>query len=374
MTFTVKQPPHRGDDEEAEIDLIELVKVLAGRWKLLVFGPLAAGVCAFGISSLIPPTYTARTTLLPPQQQGGATAALSQLGALAGLAGATAGIKNPSDQYVAMLQSVTVADRIIGEFNLMAVYEASFREDARKTLSDKVSIAAGKKDGLITVEVDDHDPSRAAAMANAYVEGLRHVTSNLAVTEAQQRRVFFEQQLQRTKTDLANAQLALQASGINQGALKTEPQAAASSYARLLAEATAAEVQLHVLRGMVAESSPEFLQQRSTLAALRTQISRAEQREDVRGGSDYVAKYREFKYHEALFDLFARQYELARVDESREGMLIQVLDQATPPERKSKPRRASIAVLTMLAAGCSLGLFVLVRHRKWISSREIGEQ
>lgn len=356
--------PHPDYVEDAGIDLIEIAEALAQRWKLLVFAPLAAGICAFGIASLLLPTFTARTTLLPPQQQqSSAAVALSQLGALAGLAGSAAGLRTPGDQYVAILQSVTVADRIIDDFDLMTVYESKFRQDARKALSNNVTVATGKKDGLITIEVDDHDPKRAAAMANAYVEAMRHVTSNLAVTEAQQRRVFFEQHLQRAKADLTSAQVALQASGINEGTLKTEPQTAAAGYARLLAEATAAEVQLQVLKGMVSETSPEYTRQRATVAALRAQISRAEQRDDVRGDSDYVAKYREFKYREALFDLFARQYEVAKVDESREGALIQVLDPATPPERKSKPRRALIAASAALGAGFILSSAIIVGMR-----------
>lgn len=350
---------HPEPTETTDIGLLEFLKMLAVRWKLILLGPLVAGTCAFGIASLLPPVFTARTTILPPQQNN-AAAALSQLGALAGLAGAAGGIKNPADQYVAMLESATIADRIIEQFKLMQVYEAELREDARRALQANVSVLLGKKDGLISIEVDDHDPARAAAMANAFVESLRYVTSNLAVTEAQQRRAFFEQQLQRTKNDLTTAQIALQGTGINQGTLKTEPQSAAAGYARLLAEATAAEVQLQVLRGMVSENSPEYTQQRAMLTALRAQISRAEQKEDVRGGSDYVGRYRDFKYQEALFELFARQYELAKLDESREGMLIQVLDTALPPERKSKPRRALIAMAVTLMVGMLLVLSTLL--------------
>jgi len=356
------RPVH--DEADDEIDLFELLKVLASHWKLLVLGSLATGMVAFGVASLIPPTFTAQTTMLPPQQQqSSAVAALSQLGALAGLAGGAAGIKSPADQYIALMQSVTVADRIIDEFKLMDLYEAKFRQDARKQLAGSVRINAGKKDGLITVEVDDRDPARAAAMANAYVAGLRYVTSTLAVSEAQQRRAFFETQLQQTRDKLTRAQIALQGSGINQGTLKTEPKAAAEGYARLRAELTSAEVRLQTMQRMLAENSPELLQQQAMLTALRGEIQRLERKDAPNGQSDeYITKYREFKYQETLFDLFARQYELARLDESREGALIQVLDVATPPERKSKPKRGSIAIVTTILAGMLLSGFVLIRQ------------
>ena len=278
------------------------------------------------------------------------------------MAGATGVVRAPADQYVALMQSVTVSDRIIDKFNLMQEYEAKLRMHARKTLAGNVRITVGKKDGLITVEVDDKSPQRAADMANQYVDELRYMTSTIALSEAQQRRVFFEHQLQQTKDKLTAAQQALQASGFGQGAIKAEPRAAAEGYARLRAEVTAAEVRLQGMRGSLADDAPEMRQQQATLTALRSQLTRLEQASDVNGGPDYVSKYREFKYQETLFDLFARQYELARVDESREGALIQVVDRAAPPEWKSKPKRAITAIVVALATALLLVVAVLARH------------
>jgi capsule polysaccharide export protein KpsE/RkpR len=199
-------------------------------------------------------------------------------------------------------------------------------------------------------------------MANAYVEELRRMTSVLAVSEAQQRRVFFEKELKEARDQLARAQQELQASGFNVGALRAEPRAAAESYARLKAEITSAEVRAHVLRGSLADSSPEVQRQLAQLSALRTQLARLEQASNANVGPDYLTKYREFKYRETLFELFARQYEMARVDESREGALIQVVDVAVTPEYKSKPNRLLIAVAATLLSLLLLGMFILVRQ------------
>jgi uncharacterized protein involved in exopolysaccharide biosynthesis len=355
-------------DEGTGISPSDAARLLAARWKLLLLGPILAGLAAFGIASLIPPTFTAKTTLLPPQQsQSSAATALSQLGALAGLAGGTAAIRSPADQYVALMQSVSVTDRIVEEFKLLDVYDVRFREDARRELANNVRISAGKKDGLIVVEVDDGDRDRAAAIANALVAGLRQVTSNLAISEAQQRRVFFETQLQQAKEKLTLAQIALQASGINEGALKAEPKAAAEGYARLRAELTSAEIRFQAMRRILAENSPELSQQQAVLRALRDEIDRLERQVSVnRQSDDYITKYREFKYQETLFELLARQYELARLDESREGALIQVVDVATSPERKSKPKRGAIAMITTLLTGISIA-FVILARRAWLS-------
>ena len=349
------------DDEG--MDLFELLSLFRRHLKWLVAGPVLAGLLAFGITSLMAPTFTATTTFLPPQQQQSAAAsALASLGPLAALAGATGVVRAPADQYVALMQSVTVTDRIIDKFNLMQEYEAKLRMHARKTLSLSVRITVGKKDGLITVEVDDKSPQRAADLANQYVDELRYMTSTIAVSEAQQRRVFFEHQLQQTKDKLTAAQQALQASGLGQGAIKAEPKAAAEGYARLRAEVTSAEVRLQGTRGSLADDAPEVRQQQATLAALRGQLARLEQASNVSGGPDYVSKYREFKYQETLFDLFARQYELARVDESREGALIQVVDRAAPPEWKSKPKRAIFAIMAALVTALLLVVAVMARH------------
>jgi uncharacterized protein involved in exopolysaccharide biosynthesis len=349
--------------EQVEASLLDIALPLARHWKLLLVGPVVAGVLALAITFLIPNTYTSRTVFMPPQQQQSAAASVvSQLGALSGLAGAAAGIKSPADQYVTLLQSATVADRLIDEFKLLQVYDAQYRFRAREQLARNVRVALGKKDGLITIEVDDEDPQRAAAMANRHVDELRRLTGQLALTEAQQRRVFFETQLTQTRDRLTQAQQALQASGFSQGALKTDARAAAEGYARLRAEVTATEVRLQTLRRNLVDTTPEVQQAVSTLGALRAQLGKLEGSSDLAGAPDYVSKFREFKYQETLFDLFARQYELARLDESREGALIQVVDVAQPAEWKSRPKRALIAGATSLVSLLILALFVAVRH------------
>jgi uncharacterized protein involved in exopolysaccharide biosynthesis len=351
---------HDDFDDDA-LPLSELVAPLLAHWRLLAAVTVISGLLAYGVTLLMTPVFTARTTFLPPQQQQSvAAAALSQLGGLAGLVGG--GARTPADQYVALMQSVTVQDRLVDRFKLQEVYETKFRVDTRKVLEQNSRITVGKKDGLVSVEVDDTSPQRAADIANRYVEELRRLTTVLAVSEAQQRRVFFERELKATRDQLTAAQQSLQASGFSEGALKAEPRAAADNYARLRAEMTSADVRLKTLRGTLADQAPEVQTQLATLAALRAELARAEAATQVSVGPDYISKYREFKYQETLFDLFSRQYELARVDESREGALIQVLDPATPPERRSKPKRLLTAAAAALAALILMSVVLLAKH------------
>nr|WP_276597982.1 Wzz/FepE/Etk N-terminal domain-containing protein [Roseateles koreensis] len=350
--------------ENEGIDMLDLLTILASRWRLLLAAPVAVGAVAFGASYLIAPTFTAKTTFLPPQQQqSSAASALASLGALSGLAGGMAGIKSPADQYVSLMQSVNVEDRIIDRFKLMEAYEAKYRFQARKELEQNVRISLGKKDGLISVEVDAKNPQVAADMANQHVAELRRLTSELALTEAQQRRAFFEAELKRTQLKLVEAQQILQSSGFNPGALKAEPKAAAEGYATLKAQATSAEVKLQTMRRGLADTAPEIQQQESLLGALKSQLAKLEgSNRDPKNDSDYISRYREYKYQETLFELFSKQFEMARLDESREGALIQVVDVATPAEYKSKPKRALMAISFTFAAFFVLVIGLLSRH------------
>lgn len=362
MTDTPYAPPEPEDDE---ISLLDLLQTIVDNLRLLVLGPLAVGLVALGISFAIPPTYTATVKFLPPQQQQSSAASmLAGLGALGGLAGgALGGLKNPADQYLAFMKSNSMQDVLIERFKLLERYDEKYKVDARKELT-KIARSASGKDGLITLEVDDKDPQFAADLANAHVEELQKLLGKLAVTEAQQRRAFFEKQLNQVKDKMIAAEQALRATGVSGSALKSNPTAAVAGVAALKAQVTAQEVKVGAMRGYLAESAPDFKQAMTELANFRAQLAKQEKDEPtaVDGQGDYVSKYREFKYQETLFDLFAKQFELAKVDESREGAVIQVLDAAQPPERKAKPQKALVAIIATLAAGFALLLFVFVRQ------------
>jgi uncharacterized protein involved in exopolysaccharide biosynthesis len=352
-------------EEGDEISFLDLLVLLADNGKLLIFGPIFAGLLALGITFVIPPTFTATTRVLPPlQQQSGAAMLASQLGGLAGIAGAAGlNIKNPADTYVALIKSRTVADKLIDRFGLLAVYREELRQDARKELENSTKVTAGK-DGLITIEVDDKDAKRAADLANAYVQELWNLSASLAITEAQQRRVFFEKQLFETQKNLKKAEAALAEVGAGVSLINSAPQALVEGIARLKAQVTSQEVRLATLRGSLTEENPQFKLAERELASLRSQLSQAERHQPGKGGqgADYLNRFRDFKYQETLFDLMAKQYEMARLDEAREGAVIQIVDAAVVPERKSRPKRALIAVLTAFVCGFAIILYVFVRE------------
>lgn len=369
--MTELQANNAAEDLDDEISLLDLLQTVVDNLRLLVLGPLAVGLGALGISFLIAPTYTAKVTFMPPQQQQSAAASmLSSLGSLAGLAGAATGIKNPNDQYLAFLKSQSLQDALIQKFDLKTRYDAKLQMDARSALTGVVKAAAGK-DGLIALEVDDKDPKFAADLANAHVTELHALLGRLAVTEAQQRRKFFEEQLQTTKTRLAKAQSELMSSGVSASLLKSSPNSAISSIASIQAQVTSQEVKLGAMRGYLTEQAPEYKKELNDLLNLRAQLSRLQKGDEYTSQTtsaqdgtrpNYNEIYREFKYQESLLELFTKQFEAAKLDESREGAVIQVVDAAQPPERKSKPQKALIAIIATLASGFALLLFVFVRQ------------
>lgn len=348
--------------DDGGLGLLDLLQIVVENLRLLVLGSLLAGLLALGLGFAMAPVFVATTKFMPPQQQSSAAAMLQGLGALGSLAGAATGLKNPADQYVAFLKSRSLQDALVDRFKLTQRYENPVKEDIRAMLGVSVQVASGK-DGLITVEVSDKDPKFAADLANAHVEELGKMLSRLAVTEAQQRRVFFEKQLANAKDNLVKAEQALKTVGVSSAVLKASPQAAVEGLAKLKAAITAQEIKLASMRGYLTASSSEFKQALTEMSALRAELLRAEKDEPPGGADgDYIAKYRDFKYQETLFELFAKQFELARVDESREGSVLQVVDAAQPPERKSRPNKGLMAVLAAAAAGILLLIFVFVRH------------
>jgi uncharacterized protein involved in exopolysaccharide biosynthesis len=262
-----------------------------------------------------------------------------------------------------MLRSRTVADALIDRFHLMDVYGKKLRIDAVQRLQEHAEISAGKE-GVISISVEDRDPKRAAEIANGYVEELEKLTKTLAVTEAGKRRIFFEREVKMASDDLASAELALKQTQEKTGLILLDSQSRAmiESLSALRARVAAQEVQVQSMRSFATPENPDLVRAEQELFALRGQLARLEGGGGKRSftdvpienvptaGLEYIRKLREVKYREALFELLAKQYEAAKIDEARDAFIVQQLDNAVPPERKSGPHRAAIVLASTLFA------------------------
>ena len=372
------------DTADDEISLIDLAIALGEEKKTLFAVPAVTTTLAIVVSLLMTPIFTAKTVMMPPQQQqSGAASALVSLGGLAGLAGAVAGIKSPDEMYVAFMQSEGMQNAVIKRLNLLERYDAKTFFDARNSLKNTVHITSDKKTGLITIEADDKDPTFAAQLANVQVEELKNLLGRLAVTEAQQRRMFYEQQIKKSQDDLAVAEASFrqanEKSGMQITSLLAESGIRAS--AELRGQIAAREVQLQAMSRFATTQNPDVQRISSELSAMRSRLTTLEQGNG--GGAQgtptqqqAVKAYRDVKAHEAMLEVLIKQYELARVDEVKEGPLLQQVDVAVAPESKSKPKRA-IIVLVAAFAGLFMGVLVaLVRRaiRKATESEESSAQ
>ncbi|TMH98249.1 MAG: lipopolysaccharide biosynthesis protein, partial [Betaproteobacteria bacterium] len=337
--------------DEDEVSLLDLLIVLA-KHKTLVLGlPAAAAVISTVVSLLLPNYYTGITKILPPQQTQSTSAVLAQLGNLAGLAGgpAAAGLKNPNDLYVGMLKSRSVADNLIQRFDLNKLYDQNYQSLTRKRLEKETTITAGR-DGIITIQVDDRDPRRAAELANAYVDELFKLTKVLAVTEASQRRLFFERQLELAKDSLARSEASTRQALQKGGLVLVEGQGRvmAETSARLRAEITVKEIQIGAMRTFASDQNPELQRTQQQVEVLKRELARIEgtsgagssrpEETNVKG-IENLRLLREMRYNELTYELLAKQYEIAKIDEAKDSAIIQVMDKAIEPDRKSKPAR-----------------------------------
>jgi len=352
--------------EEDEINLLDLAIVLLKRKRFIIRFTLIVAVITAVISLILPSIYRAETKMLPPQSSSTGMAAqiLSQLGGAAGALGGIAPVKTSGALFIELLKSNSVLDRIIDRFDLIKLYKTKTRERARNLLLGALKAEEDKKSGLISVKFEDKDPKRAAQIANAFVEELKNVNKGLAVSEASQRRLFFEEQLQDVKVSLAKAEEDMKTFQEKTGVLQAEAQAKAviENIALLRAQIAAKEVELRVLKTYTTQNNPDLYKAEEGLKAMRAELAKLE----TKGGgghnplmpigrmpsvgTEYLRKLRELKFNETLYELLLKQYELAKLDESRDATVIQVVDKAEPPEKRYKPKRRQMVMIATVCA------------------------
>lgn len=325
----------------------DLLGILRRRRRFLALNVAATTMVALVIALLLPKWYTGRAVLLPPTEDDLGSSVVSQLmprglGSLR-----MPGAPTLADVFVAVLKSRTVADRIVRRFDLIHRYEVPDAEKAVKELEGHVTFRVGDE-GTIAILAEDRDPKTAAAMANAYIEELDRFNKETRTTSATRTRAFIEQRLEVAKRDLGAAEDLLRDYQQRKRLPSLSPtdRSDAEMGAQLMAQRTALEVKLQVLRQSLAENSEEVRRVREELAAVDRQVGTL-----PAAGLDVARLYRDVKVQEQVFELLTSQLEEARIRETRDTPTVQVLDRAEPPLHKSRPRRSVIVM-----AGFLIGL------------------
>jgi tyrosine-protein kinase Etk/Wzc len=376
-------------EESSDVSLVELFGLLYRRRSRLLSAAAIAAVVSGIIVFVIPVSYTAEAVILTPQQaQSSLSSFLGPLAGLAPAAGASGlgllsglGLRNPADLYVGVLESRTIADALITQFGLKDVYQVPDYTRARKRLARNTRVEGGK-DSLIRIRVDDHDAARAAKLANAYVEELSKSNSRLAFTEAGQRRLFFEGQLKKEKDALAEAEIGLRNTQQATGLVAPSGQAEALLRVggQLHTEILSRETQLEAMKTFAADDNPRLQIVKRELGVLQSQLHQLEQGDYKPGTLElptgrlpeaslkYIRAVRELKYHETLFEVLSRQYEAARLDEAKSAALIQIVDRAVTPERKTWPPRTLLISITVFATVLVFAFWIVFREQTRESS------
>lgn len=341
--------------------LVKLFVALRTRVIFLSLFTLIVTAAAAGMVFAIPFVYSAEATIMTPQQTQSSVSALASgaLGAAGGFA-SQLGLKTQTDLYAGLLKSRTITDEIIVRFGLCQIYKKVLLSDARKILNRRTTIETGK-DSLIHISVDDHEPERAARLANAYVEELYKQNARLALTEASQRRLFFAQQISAAREALNIAERGLKNSQESSGLMMPSGQAEAliASAAQLRAQLRFKQIELDTTRSFATDQNPRVAILEREVQTLENQVRSLEATGGgllvpasrlPSAGLDYARKLREVKAHETILEFLGRQYEAAFLDEAKSAPLIQIVDPAVPPDRKSWPPRLSLILGSAVAA------------------------
>lgn len=366
---------------DSEFTLLDFVVLLLAHKRFVMRFVLGAFVLGVIVALVWPVSYESKVVLLPPSQgPGSGSSVLGQLGGLGALASLAGGglLKNPTDMYVSLLTSRTVEDAMIQRFDLMKEYRVKRMVDARKALEQHTAVVPGAKDGLIRLTLEDRDPKRAAELANGYVEEFRRLSASLAITEAARRRLFFQQEVQQAKDSLTGAEDAMTKTEQSTGVLQIDSQARAliEAAAVLRAQVVAKQVQIEGMRSFAAEDNPNLILAKQELAALQEQLdkvagSHTDAGSDInmskgrvtQAGMEYLRRYRDLKYQETVYELLAKEFEIAKLDEAREGSIIQVVDAPVVPDKKSSPHRLLIVVGSTVSAFFLAVFWLLIRRQ-----------
>ena len=379
----MQQPEEKNLDPASgpdTINLLDYLEVVVKRWRMIVKVMAVAFALSAGLSLLFKNIYSSTAMIIPPQKDslmgllgglmgtgsGGGGGGVSGLGELLGKGSA-------SDLYIGMLNSGTIKDRIIDRFKLMQLCKTKYRLDAYKVLDKMVDISSGKKDGIISITVEDKDPKLATDMANAFVDELGKLMVQLNVSGAGQNNSYLDNRINQVKVDLAKAEEALKNFQSRTKALDVPAQAQATiqGVAALKAQLATQEAQLSSLRSHFTDSAQEVKDIKASIGNIRGQIG---QLEGTGGGAssipsvgsvpalgqEYVRLLREFKVQEATLEALVKMREMTRLSEEKNASGLQILQQATVPDKKIKPKRSVMVLLFTFVAGFGAVLYAFI--------------
>ncbi|HET7224849.1 MAG TPA: GNVR domain-containing protein [Candidatus Eisenbacteria bacterium] len=350
---------------DAGFDLRVLVRAAVRRWPLVLGAAAVAGALTLGVTFLMPKWYRATSVILPPEESdllsnmSIAERALTKFPAF----GILEDYFTPADVYKAILASRTVGEDLMQQFDLQQIYRKRSVEKTLKELKSHTKVKLNP-DGTIAVSVEDRDPRRAAAMANAYLVALDRYNIEKRNTQAHRTRVFLERRVAETDSAMRTSEAMLRNYQEAHHAVVPTSVAGAdvSSSANLMARQIALQVRLGMLRSYLREDNEQVIQTRTELDQLNERIATLPALQ-----TDVARLLRDTKVQEQLYLLLTAELEQARIRETMDTPTVQLLDAAVPPERQSRPRRLTMAAAAALLAFAASVAWVAVREGDEVS-------
>lgn len=366
-------------EEDNEIILLEYYKILKNRKMLIWLTILAFFTCSLIISFLLPKKYTSTASILPPQQESSFGAGImSQLPVgLGSFAGGVLGTKSPSDLWVGILKSRNLRDALIDRFDLIHVLEKKTPDDARAAFDKMIKVTKSKED-IISISVEDNDPKRAAAIANAFIEELERINKGIVMTSGKRTRVFVEERLNEAKDGLTIAENNMRSFQEKNRAVKLDDQSKAiiEALGTVKGQLIAKELELKMLLSYATPNNPYAEILKTQVDDLKGKLRELEDGKGTPGNPasrdifiptseipglmiQYARLLRDAKVQQTLYELLTQQYEMSRIQEAKDTPTVQVLDIAKAPEKKSKPNRTIIVLLSTITA-VFFGIFMAI--------------
>ena len=372
----MNKPENKGSSQEILQLLISHMELVAKNKRTIAISMTSVFIVSACICILLPNIYTSTAMILPPQQNEGLLGAMmGQMdGGVSSVASTMLGKGSPADMYAVALKSRDICDPIIMRFKLKEVYDKELMDDAYRTLNKKVDVEAGKKDGIITITVEDRDPKRAAGIANAFVDGLGKLMAHMDTVGAGQDEAFLGKRLAEAKVNLANAEDGLKAFQSKNKMVSVTDQASAAigGIAQVKAQLAVQEMNLSILQRNYTDSTQEVKNARESVTNLKAQMARLEGQGSggpIPGfssvpelGEQYLRLMREFRFQETLVDLLTKQYAVAKLTQARETSPVKTIQQAYVPLKKTRPKRALIVLLSTVTAGFMTVIYAFLRE------------
>jgi len=363
-----------------EFHLLDSVDFVVKRKEMFIGIFLLSFICTYlAVFFFIDEKYQGNAVLIPRSEESGS--AVSSLlrsvkGVSFGLGGKSA--KSETDLYSTVIYSRTMMEDMIRTFDLIHEYgldstDKACMEIAVKELRTNVN-ASESEEGSFMVNVQAESRQKAADMTNTLVRKMNERIVELNISRSKQNREFLERRVDEVRQSLRIAEDSLRAYQEQTGLLdaKTQVQGIIEAHATLEAELAARRIQRGIMEQMFDRESPQVREIEMQIGTYESRLRDMRARSDPgspllalktlpKTAAELLRRYREVEINSLLLEYIIPLHEQAKIEEKKDYPVLQVIDYAIPPAKKSYPPRALFASIGAVAV--TFLVFLVLRIR-----------